>query len=88
MSKTKSRIPDSVSFHCETCNKDIDNQTELIVHLQDVHFVDTKKPMTKQLMSHINGVDYYMYNFKYTTENGTVFNTSSYTNRDKKDIYY
>jgi hypothetical protein len=88
MEKEKSKIGDSITFICESCNLEIENQKLLIKHLKSIHKTDTSKPMKREMISHIDGKDWFGGNNRWTTQEGIKFVESYILKRRKRKYIF
>ena len=71
------------NFTCQTCNSDAMSFEEIRKHLAEVHQSDGKG--TKQMISHIDGRDFYSTAYQWTFPDDVIVIESITKKREKDD---
>jgi hypothetical protein len=75
-------------YHCMTCQGEpkFDGFPAIKAHLMEVHGMDTSgMKAKKELIMHLDGIDYYISNYKIILGNGIELHNHTETMRDEDD---
>lgn len=74
------------TWYCETCDVDLAIRQDVIEHLKSAHGETSDNPSgVREMVSHLDGRDYYSGSFRWTFTNGAVLLQSYWHERAEDD---